>query len=108
MKDILLCSSDTLLVRNLYGILRDLGFRVDTVEHTSHAVHKALERRYDFAIVDAEPFGLPADDAEEVLRAVAPRMSIIALGARSNERTLRELDLEEFTKSLHAFAGSRS
>ena len=106
MKDILLCSSDQLLVKNLYGILRDLGFRVDTVEHPSDAVHKALEQRYDFAILDdTEPFGLSSEDAEEILHAVAPRMSIIALGARSTWSAVRPLDLEQFTRSLQAFAG---
>jgi DNA-binding response OmpR family regulator len=105
MKDILLCSSDPLLVKNLYGILRDLGFRVETVEHPSDAVHKVLRQRYDFAIVDAEPFGLSADDAEDVLRTVAPQMSIIALGARCNGSAMHPLDLEEFTRGLHAFAG---
>lgn len=105
MKDILLCSSDPLLVRNIYGILRDLGHRVETVEHPSDAVHSVLRRRYDFAIVDAEPFGLPSDDAEEVLRAVAPHMPVLALGSRSRGGTTAPLDLEQFTRSLHAMAG---
>ena len=104
MKDILLCSSDALLVRNLYGVLRDLGFNVETVEHPSRAVHKVLQKEFDFAIVDIDPFGLSSDDAEQVLRSVAPDMPIIALGAGRSGCATRSINLEDFTRTLHAFA----
>lgn len=104
MKNILLCSSDTLLVKNLYGVLRDLGFNVDTVEHPSHAVRAVLVKRYDYTVVDAEPFGLSSDDAEQVLRTVAPEMPVIAIGARASGSAVPSLDLEKFTRDLHAFA----
>ena len=104
MKDILLCSSDTLLVKNLYGVLRDQGFFVDTVEHPSHAVREALNKRYDLAIVDVEPFGLPSDDAVAILRDLAPAMQVITIGSGSNASQDRSRDLEAVTKTMHAYA----
>ncbi len=104
MKSILLCSSDALLVRNLYGVLRDLGFSVETVEHPSQAVRAVLWKRYDFAIVGAEPFGLSSDDATRILRDLAPDMPIITVGSGQNDSSARTIDLEDFTRALHAFA----
>ena len=104
MKNFLLCSSDALLVKNLYGVLRDLGFSVDTVEHPSLAVRQVLRKRYDFAIVDVEPFGLSSDDAEQVLRTVAPDMPIIAIGSQGQGSAARAIDLEDFTRTVHEFA----
>jgi DNA-binding response OmpR family regulator len=104
MKHILLCSSDTLLVKNLYGVLRDLGFDVDTVEHPSHAVHQALGKQYDLAVVDIEPFGLSSFDAEQVLRNVAPDMRVITIGPGCEGRAVRAIDLEDVTRTLQAIA----
>lgn len=104
MKDILLCSSDALLVKNLYGVLRDLGFNVEVVEHPSQAVRTVLWKHCDLAIVDAEPFGLSSVDAEQIIRAVAPEMPVIALGAQGAGSAARSVDLEDFTRTLHAFA----
>jgi DNA-binding NtrC family response regulator len=101
MKNVLLCSSDTLLVRNLYGILRDLGFRVDTVEHPSDAVQTVLRDRFDFAIVDVEPFGLPTEDAVAIIRNIAPDMPIIPIGDPSADRSG---GLESVARTMHAHA----
>ncbi len=108
MKHILLCTSDPLLTRNLYGILRDEGFLVDTVEHPSSAVKKVLWTGYDFVIVDSEPFGLSAEDAVRIIHSVAPDLPILLLGNDYNEEYAKSvttpLDLEEFKQTIHCFA----
>jgi len=80
MKKILLCSSSTLLVKNLYGTLRDEGYAVEVVEHPSLAVQKVLGGAYDLIIIDAEPFGLSAEDAARIIRSLAPGMPILCIG----------------------------
>lgn len=81
MKRIILCSSNPLLVKSLYGVLRDQGYVIEEVEHPAHAVRKVLGGRYDLVIIDAEPFGLSADDAADIIRAVAPELPVFSVGA---------------------------
>ena len=80
MKKILLCSSSPLLVRSLYGMLRDEGYAVEVVEHPSLAVQKVLGGVYDLTIIDAEPFGLSAEDAAGIIRSLAPGMPVLCIG----------------------------
>jgi DNA-binding response OmpR family regulator len=80
MKSILLCSSNPLLIKGLYGMLRDEGFAVEDVEHPALAVQKVLNGAYDFTIIDAEPFGLSAEDAAQIIKTIAPQMPILCLG----------------------------
>jgi DNA-binding response OmpR family regulator len=80
MKKIILCSSNPLLVKNLYGMLRDEGYTVEDVEHPALAVQKVLRSAYDFLIVDAEPFGLSAEDAARIITTIAPEMPIFCVG----------------------------
>jgi len=80
MKKIILCSSNPLLVKILYGMLRDEGYAVEDLEHPALAVHKVLNDTYDFMIVDAEPFGLSAEDAARIIRIIAPEMPILRVG----------------------------
>ena len=101
MSDILLCSSNSMLVRNLYGILRDDGYNVDTVEHPSLAVKQVLWSKYDCAIVDSDPFGLPAQDAVQILRSVAPAMPVVVVGSAGDRGTI---DLAELKRTIHAAA----
>ena len=42
MKNILLCSSNPILVKSLYAILRDEGFYVATSEHPAFAVQMIM------------------------------------------------------------------
>ena len=60
MKTIILCSSNPMLIKNLYGVLRDEGYTVETMEHPALAVKKVMWAHYDFVIVDSEPFGMSA------------------------------------------------
>jgi DNA-binding response OmpR family regulator len=108
MKRILLCSSSPLLVRNLYGMLRDDGFAIETVEHPSLAVQRVLAGPWDCTIIDAEPFGLSAEDAARILREIAPQMPILCIGggAGCDRLPLINLpaDLDAIREMLHVVA----
>jgi DNA-binding response OmpR family regulator len=108
MKEILLCSSSPLLVKNLYGTLRDEGYSVEIVEHPSLAVQKVLQGTYDLTIIDAEPFGLPAADAVRILGAIAPGMPILCLGGEDGSDQLQTFrvpaDLDAIKEMIHRVA----
>jgi CheY-like chemotaxis protein len=80
MKKIILCSSNPLLIKSLYGMLRDEGYAIEDVEHPALAVQKILGGAYDFMIIDAEPFGLSAEDAARIIKTIAPEMPIFRVG----------------------------
>jgi len=108
MKNIILCSSNPLLIKNVYCVLRDEGYTVDTVEHPALAVKKVLWGAYDFVIVDSEPFGMSAGEAAQIIKSVAPGMPIMFLGGEGEldyaAGTGAPLDLEVFTKMIHSMA----
>lgn len=107
MKDIVLCSSNPILVKSLYGVLRDEGYNVVTVEHPAVAVQKVLSGKYDFIIVDSEPFGLSAEDAAQIITAVAPDMPVLFVGGGGKERApavKTPVDLEELKRTIHRIA----
>ena len=108
MKKILLCSSNRILTRSLYGMLRDEGHAVEDVEHPSLAVRKVLDGAYDFTIIDAEPFGLSAEDAAQVIKAIAPAMPILCIGGGPGCDHLHLLklpaDLAAIRELLHVIA----
>ncbi len=108
MKKIILCSSNPILVKSLYGILRDDGHSVETIEHPVLAVHMVMNSTYDVLIIDSEPFGLSAEDAAEIIRTVAPGVSILFVGkGEEKEHVLSAetpLDLEEFKRMIHSIA----
>lgn len=81
MKNILLCSSDPLLIKNLYGVLRDEGFSVKTVEHPALAVQTVISGTFDALVVDSEPFGLSAEDAVQIIRSVKPDLPVLFVGS---------------------------
>jgi CheY-like chemotaxis protein len=108
MKNIILCSSNPLLIKNVYCVLRDEGYSVDTVEHPALAVKKVLWGTYDFVIVDSEPFGMSAGEAAQVIRSIAPGIPVMFLGDEGGQDpaagTAPPLDLEEFTRTIHSIA----
>ena len=107
MKNIILCSSNPLLIKNVYGFLRDEGYAVDTVEHPALAVKKVLWGAYDLVIVDAEPFGMSAGEAAQVIRSVAPGMPVVIMGGEGGKDPAgmgAPLDLEEFKRTIHNIA----
>jgi DNA-binding response OmpR family regulator len=107
MKKVILCSSNPLLVKSLYGLLRDEGCAVEEVEHPALAVQKILSAAYDFVIVDAAPFGLSAEDAARIITTLAPGMPILLVGgAGCDNLPLIELpaDLEAIKEMIHRVA----
>ena len=47
-------------------------------------MQKVLGGAYDFVIIDAEPFGLSAEDAARIITAIAPEMPIFCLGGEES------------------------
>lgn len=108
MKKIILCSSNPILVKSLYGILRDEGHSVEPIEHPVFAVQMVMKDKYDVLIIDSEPFGLSAEDAAEIVRTVAPGVSILFVGRRQDKTHVQAvetpIDLEEFKRTIHSIA----
>jgi DNA-binding NtrC family response regulator len=107
MKKIIFCSFNPLLIKSLYGILRDEGYIVETVEHPARAIQRIMEKKYDFIIIDSDPFGLPAEDAVEIIKAIAPDLPVITIGderGSGRHRAGTLVDLEELKKTIHSFA----
>ncbi len=108
MKKILLCSSNPILVKSLYGVLRDDGNSVEISEHPVLAVQMVMNNPYDVLIIDSEPFGMSAEDAAEIVRKVAPGVSILLVGKRQDAAAAQTaetpLDLEALRRTIHAVA----
>jgi ActR/RegA family two-component response regulator len=68
MKDLLICSSDPMFVKNIYGALRSEGFNLEVVERTAMAVQCTLRKSFDAAIIDPNAIGLSAVDAAEIIQ----------------------------------------
>jgi len=106
MKKILLCSSNPILIKNLYGMLRDEGHNVETVEHPALAVQKVMFGLCDLIIIDSEPFGLSTEDAVQIIKTVAPDLPIIYVGGVMNNGPSMAVDapvdLEEFKRAIHS------
>jgi DNA-binding response OmpR family regulator len=96
------------LIKSLYGLLRDEGYTVETIEHPALAVQMVTLRRYDFIIIDSEPFGLPAEDAITIIKTITPGVPILFMGAgRDREHAPAvdtPVDLEEFIRTIHSIA----
>ncbi len=104
MKDIILCSSNQILVRSLYGVLRDEGHCVEIIEHPAFAVQKIIQKHYDFILIDAEPFGLSAEDAVQIMTTLQPDIRILYLGTGDRSSDGDELDLEELKRMIDSIA----
>ncbi len=106
MKNILLCSSNPILVKSLYGMLRDDGHDVETVERPALAVQKVIFGSYDLIIIDSEPFGLSTEDAVQIIKSVEPDLPIVYVGGGMNDSPYLAVDapfdLEEFKRTIHS------
>lgn len=104
MNEILLCSHNPILIKNLYGILRDEGYSVETADHPSLAVQMALRRSFGAIIVDSEPFGLSGEDAVRIIKTVSPGTRVIVVGYPEREFDAlcigAPVDLEEFKRII--------
>ena len=108
MKNILLCSSNPLLTKSLYSLLRDEGYAVEIVEHPALAVQEIISGTFSMMVLDSEPFGLSSEDAVQIIRTVKPDLPIISLGSGSvtvsTPVVAAPLDLEEFKRMVHSMA----
>lgn len=68
MKELLICSSDPMFVKNIYGTLRSEGFTLEIVERTAMAVQYTLRKSYIAVIIDPNAIGLSAADAAEIIQ----------------------------------------
>jgi DNA-binding NtrC family response regulator len=108
MKRSILCSSNPILIKNLYGILRDEGYQVDSIEHPAAAVHMVMLNKYDFVIIDSEPFGLSGEDAADIIKAIEPEIPVLFVGndSRSEYRhsAVSSGDLEVLKRTIRDIA----
>ncbi len=108
MKNIILCSSNPILIKSLYGMLREDGYQVETIEHPAQAVQMVMRGHYHCVIVDSEPFGLSAEDAAKIIKAVAPLMPVLFIGddrVDSHAHAIHNaIDLEAFKRTVHLLA----
>lgn len=104
MTEILLCSSNPLLIKSLYGILRDEGYTTEIADHPALAVEMAFRKKYRALIIDPEPFGLPVEDAVNIIKTVHPEILVIFIGCDTLEMDALSIeipvDLEEFKQAL--------
>ncbi|NOY53182.1 MAG: hypothetical protein GXP58_06115 [Deltaproteobacteria bacterium] len=104
MNDILLCSSDPIFIKNLYGILREDGYRVDIAGHASMAVRMVFEKSFAAVILDSDAVGMSSGEAARIILRVISGIPVILAG----ESLLPEgafsiskpLDLEEVLEVL--------
>ena len=105
MEEILLCTHDPILVKSLYGILRDRGHEVEIADHPALAVQMVLKSPYYAAIIDGGSFGLSVEDTVQILKMVSPEMPIIVTGEpefRTDALSIgTPVDLEEFRDLLN-------
>ncbi len=92
MRRILFCSQDHLLKKSAYGLLRDDGHIVDTVEHPSDAVRSFLLNPYDAVVMDSRDVGLRATDASAVIKSLKADTAIFVLGGMESGRDVFILD----------------
>lgn len=105
MNEVLLCTHNPILIKNVYGILRDEGFGVEVVDHSALAVQRVFQGNYIAVIIDAESFGLSAEDAVQIIKSVSPDIVVICVGfAKLNSDVMSmkpPVDLEEFKQAVH-------
>lgn len=109
MEEILLCTHDPILVKSLYGVLRDKGHEVEIADHLALAVQMILKNHYYAAIIDGKPFGLSVEDAVQIMKTVSPEMPIIVVGGAECEADALSIrmpvdleELRELINSIHA------
>jgi CheY-like chemotaxis protein len=102
--DILFCTSNPILAKSLYGILRDEGYSVETADHPAMAVRMALLNRYAAVIMDPEPFGLSVEDAVGIIKTIQPGILVIFVGCDNLGTDVLSvempIDLEDFRGAI--------
>lgn len=111
MSEILLCSHNPILIKSLYGVLRDEGYAVEVADHPALAVQMFMNRQYSSIIFDSEPFGLSAEEAVQIIRSMAPEIPVIVAGSGAttvDAVTIKApVDIEEFRQVLQSVHHAR-
>lgn len=109
VNDIILCTHDPILVKSLYGLLRDEGHDVEIADHLSLAVQMVLKQEYSAVIMDARTFGLSAAEAVRIIKVVSPEVQVVLIGSDDHETGVfcmkGPADLEELKHVVHALQG---
>ena len=94
-----------MLIKSVYGLLRDEGFSVEVVDHSALAVRKVFDGAYTAVIIDAESFGLSAEDAVRIIKNVSPEILVICVGFAKLDSDVISMnvpvDLQEFKQAVH-------
>jgi DNA-binding NtrC family response regulator len=105
MEEILLCTHDPILVKSLYGILRDRGHDVEIADHLALAVQMILKSPYYAVIIDGKPFGLSVEDAVHIMKTVSPEMPVIIVGGSDGKTDALSIsapvDIEELRELIN-------
>ena len=112
VQNILLCTHNPLLIKGLYGILRDEGCDVDISDYPAHAVQQIMKNTYRAVIIDSHAFGMSAEDAVRIIKAVAPDVRVILVGYPEVETDALSIkvpaDLETLRSLIHGMPGISS
>lgn len=104
VNEVLLCTHNPILIKSLYGILRDEGFSVETADHSALAVQMVFRRKFRAVIIDSASFGLSADEAAQIIRSESPDIVVIFVGPAKPDSDVMSmklpLDLEEFKRTM--------
>jgi DNA-binding response OmpR family regulator len=105
MNEILVCTHNPILMKGLYGILRDEGFQVSVADHAAPAVQMVLKSQYAAVIIDVQIFGLPVDDTVRIIKAISPETPVIVVGCSDEDQDGLSIkvpaDLAEVRKVVH-------
>jgi DNA-binding NtrC family response regulator len=106
MEEILLCTHNPIFVKSLYGMLRDIGHKVEIADHLALAVQMILKSHYYAVIIDGKPFGLSVEDAVQIMKTVSPEMPVIIVGGPECEADALSIrmpvDLEELRELINS------
>ncbi len=95
-----------MLIKGLYGILRDDGHNVDLSDYPAHAVQQIIKNSYEAIIIDSQAFGMPAEDAVKVIKTIAPDIRVILAGYPEDETDSLSIkspiDLEKLRALVHS------
>jgi len=105
VQNILLCTHNPMLIKGLYGILRDEGCDVDISDYPAHAVQQIMKNTYQVVIIDSHAFGMSAEDAVRVIKTIAPDIKVILVGCPEYEADALSIkvpaDLETVRSVVH-------
>jgi len=95
-----------MLLKGLYGMLRDTGYEVEIADYPSDAVQRVLKSAYNALIMDSEPFGLSLGNAVSIIKSIRPDMPVVIIGEApysADVLSVKEpIDLEDFKNAIHA------